>query len=165
MHTEATLAATWDAALAEYRRLRMDSAFMPLGTEGEDEAIDAYCEAVDTLMQIPAPSFEALATKFELGTSRSGEDALFDAYAVAILADIRRLGGVAERPVFDPADWIERATIAGLAFFARGDELWIGAINGASPAPVASFRQELDGPRTAAIVDALTVRGLTCAEA
>ena len=160
-----TQAATWDAALSEYRRLRMDSAFMPLGAEGEDEAIDAYCEALDELMQTPAPSFDALATKFELGTSRSGQDALFDAYASAILADIRRLGGIAERPAFDAADWIERAAIAGLAFFARGDELWIGAIHGASPAPIASFRQELDGTRTAAIVDVLTARGLTCAEA
>lgn len=160
-----TQAATWDAALAEYRRLRMDSAFMPLGTEGEDEAIDAYCKALDELMQIPAPSFDALATKFELAKARSGQDAMFDDYATAILADLRRLSGMSDRPPFDPIDWIERATEAGLAFIARGRELWIGAVNGASPAPVASFRQELDSTKSAAIVDVLTARGLSCAEA
>ena len=155
----------WDATLAEYRRLRMDSALMPLGVEGEDEAIDAYCDALDRLIAIPAPSFEALALKFELATIRSGQDALFDAYAAAILADIRRLSGLSDRPSFDPADWIERATVAGLAFFARGQKLWVGAVNGTCPGDlVERFKRELDPGRSSAIVEVLTARGLQQAE-
>jgi hypothetical protein len=82
---------TWEAALADYEAKRAASDAMPLGTEGEDDALDAWCEAMDHLIvKIPAPNVAAVATKVELAMSRSD---FHECYQEAILADLRRLGG------------------------------------------------------------------------
>lgn len=65
---------SWEEALAEYHRLKAISDAMPLGADGEDEAIDAYCDAMDELvLRIAPPSPDALATKIRLIKSRFGD--------------------------------------------------------------------------------------------
>lgn len=82
----------WEAALIDYQTKRAASDAMPLGTDGEDDAVDAWCEAMDHLiLKIPAPNVAAVATKVELAMSRSD---FYEGFQKAILADLRRLGGV-----------------------------------------------------------------------
>ena len=64
---------SWDEALAEYERLKAISDAFPLGADGEDEALDAYCDAMDELvLRVAPPTPEALATKISLIKARFG---------------------------------------------------------------------------------------------
>lgn len=86
--------ADFHAALARYRELRAISDAMPLGHPDEDAAIDAYCEAMDHLIErTPSPNGEALALKTEMARARFADDIMFEEYMDAFLADARRLGG------------------------------------------------------------------------
>lgn len=86
-------ATEWDKALAAYRAARASSEAMPLGTAGEDEAVDTYCELMDHLIEnVPAPDGDALATKLMLAFSRCEGGSFFDQYKDPIIADARRLG-------------------------------------------------------------------------
>ena len=77
-------------ALADYEAKRAASDAMPLGTEGEDQAIDDWCGAMDHLIEdVSAPNCGAVATKLELALSRC--DGLFREHSHAILNDLRRL--------------------------------------------------------------------------
>src|SRR3546814_2848373 len=54
----------WDAALAIYSTKRAASDAMRDDAEGVDEAVDAYCEAMDYLIEkVPAPNLQALFAK------------------------------------------------------------------------------------------------------
>ena len=84
--------ALWDSAVADYRAKRAASDAMPLGTEGEDEAVDAYCTPMDHLINdLPAPDVAAVVTKLELAFERCEEYSFSDDYQRAILSDLRRL--------------------------------------------------------------------------
>lgn len=88
---------TWQTARAEYERLRAISDALPLGTQGEDAAVDAYCAAMDALIATPAPDVQAATYKVELIQDRtegaSGSDSL--PYWNALRTDLSRLGGQA----------------------------------------------------------------------
>lgn len=80
---------SWDAALADYRAKCAIVEAMPLGTKGEDDAVNTCCAAMDHLViSIPAPNIAAVATKVELVMACSDFD---EEYQEAILADLRRL--------------------------------------------------------------------------
>ncbi|WP_267434083.1 hypothetical protein [Sphingomonas sp. GM_Shp_1] len=82
----------WDAALAEYQRLRAISDAIPLGTPGEDEAVDRYADVMDRLIiTTPAPDFDAVLLKMDLAKERSEGFAFSEEYADAIRADVERL--------------------------------------------------------------------------
>lgn len=87
-------ASAWRAALATYRAKRAYSDALPLGHPEEDNAIDAYCEAFDQLMETPAPTGDALALKIEMAHQRCDGLGFFDNYIIALAADARRLGGL-----------------------------------------------------------------------
>lgn len=81
----------WDQALADYRTKRAFSDAMPLGTPNEDDAVDAFCRAMDHLIEkVPAPHAEALAIKLELVIERFDGD-LPTWAQTALLADARAL--------------------------------------------------------------------------
>lgn len=91
--TQRLAASEWNRALAKYRALRKVSDDMPPDTEGEDAAVDAWCKAMDYLVEeIPAPSCEALACKLELARERWDGFTIPDAWHDAFLADLKRLG-------------------------------------------------------------------------
>jgi hypothetical protein len=87
----------FDEALAEYRRVRAISDAMPLGAEGEDEAIDEYCVAMDRIIEdIRTPSIAALRIKLELIESRmEGFCGWPDEWHAAIAKDLDHLEGMA----------------------------------------------------------------------
>lgn len=83
----------WDRALADYQAKRAASDTMPLGTPNEDDAVDAYCEAMDYLInEVPAPDIAAVRVKLELAFARCADFGFSEDYQEAILADLRRLG-------------------------------------------------------------------------
>lgn len=87
----------WQEARAEYERLRAISDAIPLGTEGEDAAIDAFCAAMDALIAMPAPSIQAAAYKMEAIQDRFANASMTDSAHAwdALRADLLRLGGQA----------------------------------------------------------------------
>jgi len=83
---------TWDAALAEYHRLKAIFDDMPSGSDGEDEANEASLDALDTLIvDTPAPDFDALLLKMDMAQERCEGFSFSDEYAAAIRADVERL--------------------------------------------------------------------------
>lgn len=83
---------TWDAALAEYHRLKAIFDDMPSGTDGEDEANEASLDALDTLIvDTPAPDFDALLLKMDMAQERCQDIPFPEEYATAIRADVERL--------------------------------------------------------------------------
>jgi hypothetical protein len=82
----------WDEAFADYQAKRAFSDAMPLGTPNEDDAVDAYCRAMDHLIEeVPAPHTEALAIKIELAMERYERSCMPDEVLAAWLADARAL--------------------------------------------------------------------------
>src|SRR3546814_14600979 len=57
--------------------------------EGVDEAVDAYCEAMDYLIEkVPAPNLQALFAKIEMAHSRSADFvSMFDDYQNGIATE------------------------------------------------------------------------------
>jgi len=158
------LRGAWKAAFAEYRAKRAYSDALPSGADDEDEALDAYCEAMDKLIETPAPDLDAVSVKFEMAIDRCQDFSFFDCYAKAIAADLRRLAGHDDTE-FDPLAWIERAKEAGATMFVRGEQLWIGALLDAENADVVNrLTAELDDAKRDAVRDALAARGLICEE-
>ena len=84
----------WQEAQAEYERLRAISDAMPLGTEGEDAAVDAYCAAMDALIAMPAPSIQAAAYKMDTIQDRFADASMTDSAHAwqALRADLSQLG-------------------------------------------------------------------------
>jgi len=84
--------APWDAALAEYKRLKAIFDDMPSGTDGEDEANEASLDALDTLIvDTPAPDFDVLLLKMDMAQERCQDIPFLEEYAAAIRADVERL--------------------------------------------------------------------------
>lgn len=82
----------WDAALAEYQRLKAIFDDMPSGTDGEDEANEASLDALDTLIvDTPAPDLGALLLKMDMAQERCQDIPFLEEYAAAIRADVERL--------------------------------------------------------------------------
>ena len=82
----------WDAALAEYQRLKAVFDDMPPGTDGEDEANEASLDALDRLIiNTPAPDFDALLLKMDAAQERCQDIPFLEEYAAAIRADVERL--------------------------------------------------------------------------
>src|SRR3546814_4130099 len=79
----------WDAALAIYSTKRAASDAMRDAAEGVDEAVDAYCEAMDYLIEkVPAPNLQALFAKIEMAHSRSADFvSMFDDHQTGIATD------------------------------------------------------------------------------
>lgn len=78
--------------MAEYQRLRSISDAIPLGTPGEDDAVDTYVAVMDQLIiTTPAPDFDAVLLKMDLAKERSEGFAHCEEYAAAIRADVERL--------------------------------------------------------------------------
>jgi hypothetical protein len=92
---------TWAEALAEYHRLRALSDTMRFSGAEDDAAIDAYCAAMDHLIErVPALSPRALMIKLDLALERStpsGADGLVQGHVIAIRQDLMLLeeGGIA----------------------------------------------------------------------
>ncbi len=98
LHARRLLAASeghrtaWDAALAEYHRLKAIFDDMPSGTDGEDEANEASLDALDRLIiNTPAPDFDALLLKMDMAQERCQDIPFPEEYATAIRADVERL--------------------------------------------------------------------------
>lgn len=82
----------WELAMAFYLAKRVHSDMIPLGTPGEDEALDAYCEAMDYLvLKIPSPDGKALAAKLRLAKERWADLIMPDAWLDTFIADAERL--------------------------------------------------------------------------
>lgn len=89
--------AAFDVALSEYRRLRAISDAMPLGAEGEDEAVDAFCDAMDHVIEdIRTPTIAALRIKLQLIESRmEGFCGWPDEWHAAVAKDLDHLEAMA----------------------------------------------------------------------
>ena len=86
------LRTAWEEALAEYRSLRATSDALPLGTENEDAAVNAYLDAMDRLLvETPAPDLRAVSIKMELAQKRYDGSGHIPAFADAIREDVDRL--------------------------------------------------------------------------
>ena len=82
----------WELAMAFYLAKRVHSDMLPPGTPGEDEAVDAYCEAMDYLvLKVPAPDGHALATKLRLAQDRWADFIMPDTWLETFIADAERL--------------------------------------------------------------------------
>lgn len=82
--------AVWDEAHRSYLDKRAEYEAIPLGTAGEDEAVNVWMEAMDHLIEkVPAPDGEALAIKIELAATR--DIPMYDQWIAAFAADARRL--------------------------------------------------------------------------
>ncbi|MGW8135554.1 hypothetical protein ACWGNZ_07935 [Sphingomonas zeae] len=82
----------WDAALAEYHRLKAIFDDMPSCTDGGDEANEASLDALDKLIvDTPAPDFDALLLKMDMAQERCEGFSFSEEYAAAIRADVERL--------------------------------------------------------------------------
>lgn len=86
--------AAWSAALTTYQTKRAAADALPLGSPGEDEAVDAYCEAMDRLVDLPAPDAAALSLKLDLTKNRWEDFSIPEEWWEALCVDIRRLTGV-----------------------------------------------------------------------
>lgn len=99
----------WGEALTEYEVKRAASDAMPSGAEDEDEAVDAYCAAMDNLiLNTAAPDIKAVVTKLKLAMSR--EPAGFGEYGEAIIDDLQQLNELAALA------WIDRWAALGGSF-------------------------------------------------
>lgn len=68
---EASRPDTWGQAYAEYRHLRAVSDAIPLDDEGGDEAVEAYVQAMDHLLEnVRAPDADSLQVKRQLAKER-----------------------------------------------------------------------------------------------
>lgn len=89
---------TFDAAYAEYLAKRAYSDALAGDTNHDDAATDAYCQAMDFLIeQVPAPTVAALRVKIGLAHERTKDLELFDGYWTAIIADLDRLAAMEAR--------------------------------------------------------------------
>jgi len=87
----------WELALAFYVAKRVQSDALPLGSEGEDQALDEYCEAMDyVVLNTPAPDGKALAIKLRLAKERWSNLKIPDDWLDAFIADAERLAQVRE---------------------------------------------------------------------
>lgn len=85
----------WRTAHADCLRKREFFDAMPLGTDGEYEALRAYCDAADHLIEdCSAPDFEAVLTKMDLAIERWEDFPIPDRVLLAVRADIARLAGM-----------------------------------------------------------------------
>lgn len=103
----------FEAALCDYQTKRALSDAIPLGTAGEDEALETYCVAMDHLIEeVPAPTLAAVLTKFELARERGvgHNDGLLPDHRDALLADLQRLALAEQSNPLGPvaAAWIDR---------------------------------------------------------
>lgn len=95
----------FQSALAEYRRLKAISDAIPVGGDGEDAAVDAYCTAMDRVLGMPAQNAGDLTAKIELAAERFSEIGAFPELR-SILLEATAFVRV-DRPVADPhADWL-----------------------------------------------------------
>lgn len=84
--------AAWEEAFAKYCSLRATSDALPLGTENEDAAVNAYLYAMDRLLvEIPAPDLRAVSIKMGLAQERYDGSGHIPVFADAIRADVDRL--------------------------------------------------------------------------
>jgi hypothetical protein len=105
---------TFADRLAEYERLRAISEAMPLGTPGEDQAIDDYCDAIARVFEAPAPTLQAVRQKLKLASEWHEGFSLPDDVMELIDADL-------ESPDVDALQafalaWIDRFRALGGTF-------------------------------------------------
>ncbi|PTR06448.1 MULTISPECIES: hypothetical protein [unclassified Novosphingobium] len=85
--------AAWDAALHDYQMKRQYSDSLPTTDPRADDAVDAYCIAMDHLVgDVPSPNANALLYKMELAKERWDGLGLPDEWLDAFMADLRLLG-------------------------------------------------------------------------
>lgn len=119
----APAATMWETALADYQAKRSHADAMPVGTDGEDEALEAYVQAMDYLIeQVPAQTLEQLHLKIDLARARSDgfEDLLFDDHAKGIVADVFRLCGRSAGEIFAHVFGLNGTCRAGVMAAGRG---------------------------------------------
>ena len=94
-HAVQTAQAKWDAALADYKAKRRYSDVLEENDDYEEGAVDAYCSAMDHLIEeVPSPNVAAATMKLELALERSESfEGLFPKHQKAILADLHRISG------------------------------------------------------------------------
>ncbi len=89
----------WNAAIARYKQLRNISDQIDVADdERSDEAIDAYCDAMDHIVDdVPAPDLAAVITKLELMHERTAPGfSISDNSYQAIIDDLRRLAALTQ---------------------------------------------------------------------
>lgn len=130
MHTPTQ--ATWSSALADYDAKRALSDGLPSGDPGEDAALEAYCLAMDHLIEnAPAPDLAAVLRKHELATERCDGFGFITEFWQAIGDDIARLAGGGTPPQievkpFDPAAWVRALDATGVGYALGTDRLlWL----------------------------------------
>jgi len=126
--SQSLLCDKWDVALADYEAKPTACNAMPIGTEGEDEAVDAYCQAMDFLIEsVPAETVEQLKVKIDLALERaSAFEGIFDDHKAGIVSDLERMCGPMAGFAFS---WLQRWTfLGGSVTFAHDnpDKTWIG---------------------------------------
>lgn len=89
----ATINHTWQEAHSHYAALRSASDALADTDPQADRAADAYCEAMDRLLQMPAPDHAALVVKIDLIAERYADFAMPPALLQIVRSDVTRLGG------------------------------------------------------------------------
>ncbi|RZF64002.1 hypothetical protein EWE75_13580 [Sphingomonas populi] len=89
-------ASEWDAALSDYHQKKATAERMGATDEdGVDAAVDAYCMAMDHLVEnVRAPTFAALTYKIELAKERWTDFPMPEEWLNAFAADIRKLAAI-----------------------------------------------------------------------
>jgi len=89
---EVTRPQSWAEALKEYEERREASDRMDIDSPGADDAMDAYCRAMDHLIDnVPAPNLQAVITKLELMRERFQDREYPEVTGTAVMKDLRRL--------------------------------------------------------------------------
>lgn len=91
MNNETITPNAWQQQMEAVEGLRAQMDATPLGTENEDEIVDRYADARDSLMQTPAPDLVAVQWKVTRLKEQADDGLLVKADADAVRADIARL--------------------------------------------------------------------------
>lgn len=112
----------WAIALSDYQAKRAFSEAMPMGADGEDEAVDVFCAAMDHLIErVPAENFDQIRTKIQLALERAdGFAGIFPVFVERIVKDLERLGNPLAAFAFV---WLQKWTALGGSFFPGGEEI------------------------------------------
>jgi hypothetical protein len=103
-------------ALALYRHSRVELETFPLAETDEEEAqetllCDAFCAAEEHLLNTDAPDVAAVVAKLETA-ARDGQPMQPD-HVRTVIADLMRIAGLKESPVFDAFIWLNQFERAG----------------------------------------------------
>jgi hypothetical protein len=82
---------TWNARLSRYRELRAICDAMSADDKASDQAVDAYCAALDELIATRAPDLPAALTKLDLTLERFEHDVIPGEHVASFRADLQAI--------------------------------------------------------------------------